>query len=92
MAFPGVCRKCGKCCRVLIVPFIDDEAGVLREFLDARGIKYTVLEGGRLDAEVPHVCPQLTPDGCALEEAGKPLACRLFPAADQRCLYDRSDV
>jgi Fe-S-cluster containining protein len=79
------CQLCGECCRVLVVPFVD--AAALRGFLDARGIRYTEPELGRLDAMVPHTCPHLVDGLCDMEGCGKPLACRLFPAADQVCLF-----
>lgn len=79
------CKQCGECCRVLVVPFVNDSE--LREFLDARGIKYTV-EFDRLNAVVPHVCPHLVDGLCDLHESGKkPVACDRFPGADQDCIY-----
>jgi len=81
-----VCRRCGDCCRVLHVPFVD--SGELREFLGARGIKTSVGDLGCLVAEVPHLCPHLLENDCDLHGGPKPAACKAFPAEGQRCLND----
>ena len=77
------CRRCGKCCRVLVVPFVERDD--LKEFLGARGIVWTA-ESGLIDVHIPHVCPHLVGNDCDLHGGAKPEACRDFPAEGQRCL------
>lgn len=84
------CQRCGECCRVLVVPFVDEP--FLREFLEARGIVYSESEPGRLDARVPHTCPHLVDGLCDLEAGDKPVACRMFPGEGQECLKAESEV
>ena len=71
------CKKCGECCRVLVVFYKWTEE--LEEFFDVRGL-YHETDREMLIVHIPHKCAQLRGRRCQLHAGPKPSLCRRFPA------------
>ncbi len=72
----SLCISCQYCCKYLSFTFISDEIGI--EFYRARGLKIIhSTDDDKTYVLVPHVCPQLTTQGCKIYST-RPQICRSF--------------
>jgi len=71
----ALCIKCQACCKELLFRIAPDAENT--EFYKARGLKILLHPAGQLFVAVPHVCAQLTKNGCKIY-AKRPLACQVF--------------
>jgi hypothetical protein len=83
-----LCVRCQACCKLLM--FEVDKLVETFRFYAARQLQM-VTKDNKMYVVVPHVCPHLTPKGCAIYKT-RPQACQCFdgrdcPAVMEECLW-----
>jgi len=88
-----LCIRCQACCKILAIPTpMPDKDGM--EFYKARGCKVFRYKGS-IRVIIPHICPQLTKEGCKIY-ANSPLDCMEFDGRKDLlvgdiCLWKKSN-
>jgi len=90
-----LCLECLACCRVVKIPLFGVGClnGDALEFCDVRGLEI-VLEDGVYFVVIPHVCPQLSVDGCKIYE-DRPVSCREYDGRTDsaiNCLWGEDEI